>query len=1001
MKRVLSLAAALVLLCTLAVPAGAESFPQEITWTDYARSERVTDEYGSGYYQVWDSQGHTGAVYPSGKVWLSCEYEDILARGSGAWVKKDGKWGYLEEDYEAGGMKQVLPFEYDASGLFPSWVSYAGRDMNMIAACKNGKWGYVDENNSIVLPFVYDAVGEYEDDWISQSTWSIVKKDGKWGIIAPGGYNYVPFIYEELVVVPRHQNRAFLAKMDGKWGVIDLRGNELFPFAYDTMSATDTIDLILSSQNGTYGFISRGTGWEYTAYPCIYDQMVLQPYSNYAAVERNGKWGAVALGYGAEVPCELETQPVFGENMTPAKQADGWRFLKIVNQPDGTLAWETALPGVYEDAGPFVGGFARVRMDGRWGLIDPVGALVLPCEYDAVQPVATEYGTYIIVEQNGQTWGLDYQMEPVTAKAAQTLDPAGPARGYWKAEIGGKYGLYHEDGQVAAPFEYGEIAYEPYGSGVLLVEKDGRWGFLRDPASAWRGKDLSVQWMPQYDYIGFQDGGRLAVQQGEKYGLAALDGTLLAPCIYVQLYEDGAGGFSVSDGTRWGSLDQDGQLVKPLIYKTQALVEQGVEAVEDEASGLWGLQDNDGTQIAPCRYDAAFRFDGDRAIVRRGGKYGVIDKSGREVIPCVYSYIDWAGEGNFLLIEGDKLGFAKDDGTVFLPIQYDLVAYTTSTPRGTTVTRISGGIFHGGVSAIYLPGEKDGEEKLTFINEAGETVDVPDYVEFMALGVYGGTYTGMDGEDPRLAGVVCDGSNYPESQGDGTARYTDSLGNTLILEGYVDDWEHPERSEWIPFPADYETGSSRYGYTVVRADGPYGLAKHLDRAQTVSDWARDEVERAKSLSLVPEREAGYYTYHITRLQFAELAVNLVEQVTGTAIEAAPADRFSDTDDLAARKAAAAGIVNGTGDGRTFSPDTFITREQIAAMLCRAMGWTEAGETDLTAYTDGDSVAPWARKAVAALVERGILQGADNALSPQEYTTVEQAILLVLRASEKK
>ncbi len=1001
MKRLFCAVLFLTLLCTLAAPAGAESFPQEITWTDYARAEWVEDAYSSGYYQVWDGQGHTGAVYLSGTVWLPCVYEDLLVRGSSAWAKQDGKWGYLEEDYETGQLRQVLPFEYDASGLFPSWVSYAGRNMNMIAACKDGKWGYVDEDNNVVLPFVYDAVGEYEDDWISQSTWSIVKKDGKWGLIDPGGYNYAPFIYEELAVVPRHQNRAFMAKLDGKWGVIDLRGNELFSFAYDTMSAADTIDLILVSQNGKYGFISRGTGWEYTAYPCVYDQMVLQSYSNYAAVERNGKWGAVALGYGAEVPCELETQPVFGENMTPAKQADGWRFLKIVNQPDGTLGWEAALPGVYEDAGSFVGGFARVRMDGKWGLIDPLGTLVLPCKYDAVQPVATEYGTYIIVEQNGQTWGLDYQMEAVTAKAAQTLDPAGPARNYWKAEVNGAYGLYYGDGQTAAPFEYSHITYAPCGGGVLMVEKDGRWGFLRDPASAWRGKDLSVQWMPQYDYIEFRDGGRLAVQQGERYGLAALDGTLLASCIFTELYDDGAGGFSVYDGTHWGGLDKNGQLVKPLIYKTKALLEQGVAAVEDETSGLWGLQDNDGNQIAPCQYDGSFGFEGDRAIVRQNGKYGVIDKSGREVIPCTYSYIEGAGEGKFLLIEGDKLGFAKDDGTVFLPIQYDLVAYATSTPRGTTVTRISGGMFQGGVSAVYLPGEKDGEEKLTFINEAGETVDVPDYAEFMALGVYGGTYTGMDGEDPRMAGVVCDGSNYPEPQGDGTALYTDSLGNRLVLEGYVDEGEKAGQPEWIPFPADYETTVSRYGYTVVRTGGPYGLAKAPNQAQTVSDWARDEVERAKGLGLVPEREAGYYTYSITRLQFAELAVNLVETATGTAIEPVPADRFSDTGDLAARKAAAAGIVNGTGDGSTFSPDAFLTREQLAAMLCRAMGWTETGAADLTAYDDGAAVAHWARESVAALVERGILQGADNALSPQDYTTVEQAILLVLRASETK
>ena len=104
-------------------------------------------------------------------------------------------------------------------------------------------------------------------------------------------------------------------------------------------------------------------------------------------------------------------------------------------------------------------------------------------------------------------------------------------------------------------------------------------------------------------------------------------------------------------------------------------------------------------------------------------------------------------------------------------------------------------------------------------------------------------------------------------------------------------------------------------------------------------------------------------------------------------------------------AAALGIVNGFGDGR-FSPNGYINREQVAAALCRAVRYIEGetGETilpasaDLTGYADADQVSPWAADSMAALTAAGLLQGTSGAtLSPKDTTTVEQAILLALRA----
>lgn len=82
-------------------------------------------------------------------------------------------------------------------------------------------------------------------------------------------------------------------------------------------------------------------------------------------------------------------------------------------------------------------------------------------------------------------------------------------------------------------------------------------------------------------------------------------------------------------------------------------------------------------------------------------------------------------------------------------------------------------------------------------------------------------------------------------------------------------------------------------------------------------------------------------------------------------------------------AAQQGIVNGTGTG--FSPEENITREQLAAMICRYaafLGMDTAPSGTLAGFTDGAAVSDWAQTPVAWCVENGILTGkGDGTLDP--------------------
>ena len=192
-----------------------------------------------------------------------------------------------------------------------------------------------------------------------------------------------------------------------------------------------------------------------------------------------------------------------------------------------------------------------------------------------------------------------------------------------------------------------------------------------------------------------------------------------------------------------------------------------------------------------------------------------------------------------------------------------------------------------------------------------------------------------------------------------------------------------------------------------------------------SEWALGEVNEANIELLIPETLRGAdLTQSITRGEFAAVSVSLYEKLTGTALEPYEGDLFTDisgnANEIAIRKAYAANIAVGTGDG-LFAPDEHLTREQLVTMLTRVIkkytkpDWTLANDDDyhldtssVARFADDDIISDWAKPSAYYLTKMGIVNGVGNncfaprATTPEEvaegYATAtrEQAIILALR-----
>ncbi|MBR0376772.1 MAG: S-layer homology domain-containing protein [Firmicutes bacterium] len=87
------------------------------------------------------------------------------------------------------------------------------------------------------------------------------------------------------------------------------------------------------------------------------------------------------------------------------------------------------------------------------------------------------------------------------------------------------------------------------------------------------------------------------------------------------------------------------------------------------------------------------------------------------------------------------------------------------------------------------------------------------------------------------------------------------------------------------------------------------------------------------------------------------------------------------------------VANGVSDGT--NPEALITREQLVTMLYRYAG-KPAVSGSLSAFSDASEVSPWAYDAMVWAVDKGIIVGYNNKLTPKANATCEQVAAIMAR-----
>jgi hypothetical protein len=174
-----------------------------------------------------------------------------------------------------------------------------------------------------------------------------------------------------------------------------------------------------------------------------------------------------------------------------------------------------------------------------------------------------------------------------------------------------------------------------------------------------------------------------------------------------------------------------------------------------------------------------------------------------------------------------------------------------------------------------------------------------------------------------------------------------------------------------------------------------------------SEWAQTEINEAIKLDLIPSHLQSFYQNNITRNDLTVTLGGVLTEVCGKDL-----DEFSKTyspdyirpdfsggSNVYTVSLNRLGILNGWDNG-TFGMDELLTREELAALLYRAMDIfhkNAVSESTGELYLDDSELSDWSKKSVYALAQNGILFGTpDGNFAPSGMVTREQAYLAIYR-----
>jgi hypothetical protein len=163
-------------------------------------------------------------------------------------------------------------------------------------------------------------------------------------------------------------------------------------------------------------------------------------------------------------------------------------------------------------------------------------------------------------------------------------------------------------------------------------------------------------------------------------------------------------------------------------------------------------------------------------------------------------------------------------------------------------------------------------------------------------------------------------------------------------------------------------------------------------------WSREAVELLSGAGIISGTGGRRYEPEraITRAELTSILVKAMNLPAATGGAAFTDVTGSEWYAACVAAASEAGLVAGYEDG-TFRPDRTITREEMVAVLARALDLAVPADAALP-FNDESGISPWAKNSVASVVSGGLIKGyPDGTFQPQGTANRAECAVMVYHA----
>jgi len=401
---------------------------------------------------------------------------------------------------------------------------------------------------------------------------------------------------------------------------------------------------------------------------------------------------------------------------------------------------------------------------------------------------------------------------------------------------------------------------------------------------------------------------------------------------------------------------------------------------DDDTESLGDLTINDGTFTIKASSDG-IRANGKLEI--NGGKFDITAGEGLEA--------------TYVLI---------NNGTINISATDDGINASNKSSRYSIKVEINGGV----VTINMGRGDTDAIDANGELVITGGTINITAQSAFDYDGKVtftGGTVTVNGQKITSISNSMMGGGNFGEMNQNGQGMTPSDMNGQNGGQMTRPDRNNQNGNQMIPLDMNGQNGgqmirpemNNQNENQMTPPEKPSGDKKW----SKASEWAVEELSKADEKQLIPESlNNNDLTQYITREEFAHIIIKLYEAITGQKVASVTNNPFTDTSDSEVLKAYSLGITKGTSQN-TFSPNSLITREEMATMMTRAMdkaGVDTSSQSGAKFDDDGD-MHDWGKESIYFMANQGIIKGVgNNIFDVNGNATKEQALLISERSAEK-